>query len=158
MFITATGACYHLHFTEYYLTDCAGKELIIPAFAFLAEEAIRHIYDEKVRNTIIYALSNYFNKNKCACLSYICDTKDGYARHRNIIFRKWLRETGHMSIERFDCKKEYNLSGLYASILIRSENPLKEYYLDAFTKALRAHSAGCRVRRCHHRTYCRHRE
>ncbi len=115
---------------------------MIPAFGFSAELGATSLqcpasaYDEKVKNTIIYVLSDYFNRNENACLSYICDTKGGYARHRNIVFRRWLRETGYGHIERVDCRKEYNRAGLYASILIRRENPLKKYYVDAFHRSI----------------------
>lgn len=86
----------------------------------------------------MYVVLEFFRKNPEIGLLFICDTGDGYGRHRKITFSKWYRETKEALIEKFDCYEALNKEGFYTSILIRSDNPLKEFYVDALYRAIDA--------------------
>ncbi|MGN6510183.1 MAG: DUF6169 family protein [Chitinophaga sp.] len=140
-FVTDSGIAYQLYFTEYYLKDGDGDDLIVQSFGFFPSPEIKrgkgavNKYDEKVKKTILAFITGYFEKNKEIGLLYICDQADGYARHRRIAFSRWHKEID-ISIEKFDCKESHAKAGFYASLLVRSDNPRKAYYVEAFYRSL----------------------
>jgi len=73
----------------------------------------------------------FFQRNPEIGLLFICENSDGYGRHRKITFNKWYKEA-NAPIEKFDCREAYTKEGFYTSILVLSDNPMKDYYVDAF--------------------------
>ncbi len=140
-FQTNSGLTYHLYFTEYYLKDSQGDDVKVQSFGFFPEPGIprkeikKNRYDGKVKATIISFITEYFEKNPDIGLLYLCDPNDGYARHRSITFSQWYKEFD-FPIEKFDCLERHRKAGYYTSILIRSDNPLKDYYVEAFYRSL----------------------
>lgn len=140
-FTTNSGTIYFLYFTEYYLKDNNGKDVKVQSFGFFADppivrkEGMSNKYDEKIKLTIVSFMAEYFSKNRDVGLLYVCDTADGYARHRRITFGRWYKEV-NLPIEKFDCRETHVKAGLYTSIFVRKDNPLKDYLVEAFYRTL----------------------
>lgn len=92
-------------------------------------------YDEKVKNTIVGIIADYFTKRQNDGLLYVCDTSNGLGQHRNITFSKWFNEV-NMPIERHKGTFSCESNGFYTSLLIHTENPDKDYYIEAFYRNL----------------------
>jgi hypothetical protein len=105
------------------------------SFGFYNEPETLHIKDPRVKVTIVNFIMDFFHKNPDIGMLYLCDQKGDLARHRRIIFGSWYREVEH-KIEKHDCREHHAKQGYFSSILIRSDNPLKQYYVDAFYRNL----------------------
>ncbi|PWV47469.1 DUF6169 family protein [Chitinophaga sp. S165] len=132
-FTAVSGLTYSLYFGCHYLKDDNGKDIKTTSFGFSHEpRAVRNrIYDEKIKNTIQYVVLEFFQKNPDTGLIFVCNNADRYGRHRYITFSKWFKEVD-APIEKFDCGEIHTKGGFYTSFLVRPDNPLKEYYVDAF--------------------------
>lgn len=139
-FVTDTGLRYTAYFTTYYLTGADGQEIEVPMFGFSCDPPRKLRdgtgYDDKVKNTIIGLIQEFFSKQEGSGLLYICDTSDDLGRHRNITFGRWFNEIDNL-IERYKGTPESEKNGFYTSLLIHANNPRKEYYIDAFYSTLR---------------------
>ncbi|SEL98592.1 hypothetical protein SAMN05216436_10173 [bacterium A37T11] len=62
---------------------------------------------------------------------YLCLNIDGKARYRNIIFNRWFRELGD-GFEQHKSKIETNKLDFYSSLLVKSNNPIKNSLIQAF--------------------------
>ncbi|WP_143056596.1 DUF6169 family protein [Chitinophaga sp. YR573] len=114
-----------------------GEDVVVMSLGFYHEPLIveNRKYDPKVKNTILQIITDFFENNKEMSTIYICSTSDGYGRHRRITFNKWYKEVD-VPIEKFDCREAQAKEGLYASFFIRSDNQLKDYYVDAFYRSI----------------------
>lgn len=80
--------------------------------------------DEKVRNTIMPIVEEFFNENQAALL-YICSTGDGKQTMRSRLFGHWLDPSIHrysystMSTSLIDADGIVN----EATIIVRNDNP-----------------------------------
>lgn len=134
-FISDFNLTYHLYFSNYYLTGDSGEDLIVTSFGFFYQPRYVRVNDPKVKATIIDFIQNYFDKNPETGIIYLCDQKNGWARHRRIIFGSWHREVnGH--IEKHNCGKYHERLGYYSSLLVRADNPQKQCYINAFYRSL----------------------
>jgi hypothetical protein len=61
-------------------------------------------YDSRIEDTIVFAIREFFEQNPDAILLYICDSSDGKARQRNILFGRWYNKYGNDSIKRLNRK------------------------------------------------------
>jgi hypothetical protein len=136
-FITDSGLTYSLYFTSHYLIDSDDKDIEAISFGFYhqPQKISNRKYDGKIKGTILHVIQDFFQKNPDIGLLFICDSGDGYGRHRKITFSKWYKET-NVPIEKFDCSDAHTKEGLYTSILVRSDNPLKDYYVNAFYRTI----------------------
>ena len=130
-FTTDAGITYIVYFSQYFLTTPEGEEIIVYSFGFECSGDRCESYDEKIRNTIISIIEEFFQQHQQEGLLYICLTLDGMARHRRITFGKWYR-TIACNIERHDCREWHAREGYYTSILVRSDNPQKDKMITAF--------------------------
>ncbi|SFF09655.1 hypothetical protein SAMN05518672_11624 [Chitinophaga sp. CF118] len=134
-FTTDTEIVYKLYFSSYYLTDEAGEDVKVLSFGFYNVPETVHIKDPRIKETIVGFIKDFFDKNPDIGMLYLCDQKGDLARQRRIIFGSWHREVKN-EIEKHDCKEHHARQGYYSSLLIRSDNPLKQYYIDAFYRNL----------------------
>jgi hypothetical protein len=136
-FTTDSGLTYFLYFTEYYLKGSEGEDIMAMSFGFYHKPNVieNRKYDPKVKETILHIISDFFETNKEMGLSFICVVRDGYGRHRKITFNKWYKEAND-AVEKYDGRDAYAKEGLYTSFLIRADNPLKDYYVDAFYRSI----------------------
>lgn len=134
-FTTEKNIVYKLYFSNYYLTDEQGDEVKVLSFGFYNVPETFSTKDPRIKVTIIGFIRDFFDKNPDVGMLYLCDTKGGLARHRRIIFGSWHREIEN-EIEKHDCLEHHAKQGYYSSMLVRSDNPLKKYYVDAFYRSL----------------------
>lgn len=139
-FTAISGLTYSLYFARYYLKDDNGNDIEATSFGFSREPRVvrNRKYDGKIKNTILYVILEFFQKNPDTGLVFICNNKDGYGRHRHITFSKWFREA-NTPIEKFDCGEIHTKDGFYTSFLVRPDNPLKDYYVDSFYMTIYEH-------------------
>jgi len=62
---------------------------------------------------------------------YICDNKDGKARNRRITFGRWFNEAND-EYERHHSHLKYDSDDWYSSIIVKKDNPNKQFYIDAY--------------------------
>lgn len=129
------GLIYILYFSNYYLLDENGDDAVVSSFGFYHIPKDAKVNDPRIKATIIRFITDYFEKNPESGVLYICDPKDNLARHRRIIFGSWHKEVSKY-IEKFDCKAHHARLGYYTSILVRIDNPQKQYFVDAFYRSL----------------------
>jgi len=136
-FITDAGATYFLYFSTYYLTGINGEDIEALHFGFNYEsyKLTNRKYDAKIKRTIVGVINDCFEQYPKMRILYFCRNDDGYGRNRKITFNRWYKAHA-TTIEKFDSRAEYSKEGLYASILIRSDHPQKNYYVDAFYRSI----------------------
>lgn len=80
--------------------------------------------DNKVRETILSIVEEFFSKNEAAFL-YICETGDGHQKMRNRLFRYWFGIYGEREEYVFLPQTIYDEEGNdnYAALIIRKDNP-----------------------------------
>ena len=62
---------------------------------------------------------------------HICDPGDGRERHRSITFGSWIRNyESEIKIFRHTYNDPEN--NLYAGLVLKTDNPLKQFYVEAF--------------------------
>jgi len=137
-FLTKLDYNYTVSFLEYTLTDSDGNNHVVYNFVFHRDKEystipFHHKYDEKIKNTILSITDDFFKKNDHKALLYFCHSSDGYGRHRKIVFNKWMSELD-ASIENYNNEILYAGSMLYASLIIKKDNPLNKLISDAFEK------------------------
>lgn len=62
---------------------------IVYQFGISNPQGTKSPRDQKVRNTILAIIEEFFNKNKAALL-YICETGDGMQKMRSRLFQYWF--------------------------------------------------------------------
>lgn len=81
----------------HYLVDFILDDLIMSStvyqFGIANINNVPSPRDEKVRETIITIIQNFFEENVKALL-YICETGDGKQSMRNRLFRSWFEKSG----------------------------------------------------------------
>lgn len=135
-FTTDTGISYTAFFIACPIKDKEANEHIAYSFGFDREGKFElakfsHAYDVKVKNTIVYIIKEFFDKNGDKALLYLCYPEDEYARHRSIIFSKWHKEELLDQITHIKKNTTFNDEILYGGILVTKENPLLDLLLDA---------------------------
>lgn len=133
-FITSSGNTYVAYFTEFTLQDKNGNEIPTVSFGFsckLANTEKPQRYDTKIKYTIISIITEYFSAQPADAILYFCMTQDGKAKNRHITFDRWFKEAGN-ELEKHDAPKESAQQGFYGSIVIKSTNPDKQKFIEAF--------------------------
>lgn len=64
-------------------------------------------------------------------LLYLCMNQDGKAKSRHITFGRWFKEAAD-ELEKHDAPQESSTQGFYCSIILKSFDPNKQRFLDAF--------------------------
>jgi hypothetical protein len=127
---------YQIYFLEYILPDADGNNHTVYNFGFTRDsnhsnEKFSGKFDEKIQNTIISSVNDFFEKKEGSALLYFCFGDDGFGRHRSITFNKWSKKLS-ASIESYPKKIKAVKTTFYASCLVINDNPLKKLILDAF--------------------------
>ncbi len=139
-FISEQGYKYLIYFFEYILTDADNNMHTVYNFGFsrngkYSSDAFIYKYDNKIRDTIISVINDFFLKGDHRTLVYFCYGEDGFSRHRSIVFKKWYNGLDP-SIENHSKIVSYLNSNIYGSLIIKKENPLKKLIIDAFDAAI----------------------
>ena len=133
-FYTDNNIGYYIYFTSYAFRDEEGRNFYVPSFNFdCIDPTVRTPRDEKVKNTILQFIHEYFEDNPNITMLYVCDSSDHRARQR--IFGKWFKEYEaiHPNLfEKHEFFQQTELLNIYAAFIIRSDNPLRDYYVSAF--------------------------
>ena len=140
-FVTDAGDTYSYYFLEYLLPDSEGNEHVIYNFDFLCNydfstSKFSRRYDSKIRNTLVAALSGFFEKREYGIIVFCCFDMDGYGRHRSIVFKQWLSDVSD-SILKIHRSIAYNGNITYSTLLLVDTNPLKELIIEAFDWEIR---------------------
>jgi len=135
-FISVDGYKYLLYFFESILIDADSNKHTVYNFGFTrndhySSDLFTYKYDEKIRDTIISVISDFLKKSDHRTLVYFCYGEDGFSRHRNIAFKKWCHNLDS-SIENHHKVVPYLNNKIYASLIIKKDNPLKRLIIDAF--------------------------
>jgi hypothetical protein len=92
-------------------------------------------YDEGIRGTIMSVVNHFFENNDHKSIIYFCFGEDGYSRHRKIVFNQWSKYLNN-NIEKHDKVIPYEEANIFGSLMIVSNNPLKNLILGSFNKFL----------------------
>jgi hypothetical protein len=135
-FTSGQGHNYLIYFAESILIDADKNTHTVYNFGFSrngthSSDPFKYRYDSKIRDTIISVINDFFLKSDHRTLIYFCYGDDGFSRHRNIVFKKWC-DGADPSIENYNKIVPYLDNNIYASLLIKKDNPLKKLIIDAF--------------------------
>ena len=134
-FTTESGYNYFPYFTQYFLYDEDGNEHKVFHFGFERDRSYNRNkfedkYDERIKNTIIYIVREFFRKNGESAVLYFCYEADGLSRHRSITFSKWFKELSGISLHKRNAR--YKEHFLYSALLVKTNNPLRKLLTNAF--------------------------
>ena len=92
---------------------------------------------QKVRNTILAIIEEFFNKNKAALL-YICETGDGMQKMRSRLFQYWFSIYNEREEYQFPPQIVYDEeeNENYAALIIRKDNPCFVELVSEFTDTI----------------------
>ena len=133
-FITSSGNTYIAYFTEFILQDKNNNEILTVSFGFsckLGNEQKPQRHDTKIKQTIIYIINGFFKAQPADAILYLCMNQDGRAKNRHITFDRWFKEAGE-DLEKYDAPNKSAGHNFYCSIIIKSANPDKQKFVDAF--------------------------
>jgi hypothetical protein len=136
IFTTDNGIEYTAFFTDGPIEDKDGNMHTAYSFGFersgkFVSNKFGYKFDEKIKNTIIFIIKEFFRVNGNTALVYFCFPGDEYARHRSITFSKWHREELSEDIEHYKKSSVYQEEKLYGGILVLKENPLLGLLVEA---------------------------
>ncbi|MDR2912569.1 MAG: hypothetical protein LBV38_04615 [Alistipes sp.] len=131
-FSTDNGIDYKVSFMR---DDSLFKGLVVRRFSLYSDWAKgeRHIYDPLVRETVFQILGNFLSRDN-QVLVYVCNNDDGLHRYRDKLFGSWFSQADKLAEKQFVRRAiEYSAEGIsfYAGLVCRSDNNLKELYLEA---------------------------
>lgn len=131
VFNTEQNIQYSISFSEEYeIGGCMSYQFSI--------DNVGHIhgsYDNKIKDTIIAIIEDFFIENQNVLL-YICDTSDNREAARNRLFLRWFKQysIGKYTICTADSKVENTT--FYMAIIVDNKNPqLERITLDFKTTA-----------------------
>ncbi|SMG43937.1 DUF6169 family protein [Sphingobacterium psychroaquaticum] len=133
-FRTRSGNTYFAYFTAFVLQDKYGSEINLLSFGFschLADKRKPQHYDQRIKNTIISIIEEYFTQEPRSALLFFCTNLDGKAHHRFYTFDRWFKESS-FKLEKFDTPKKSAEKDFYGSLLVKPDNPEKQKIMDAF--------------------------
>lgn len=110
---------------------------IVYQFGISNPQGTKSPRDQKVRNTILAIIEEFFNKNKAALL-YICETGDGMQKMRSRLFQYWFsiynEREEYLFPPRIVYDEEENEN--YAALIIRKDNPCFVELVSEFTDTI----------------------
>jgi hypothetical protein len=136
LFSTHNGFEYKVTF---FRDDHLFAGLPVSRFSFSPSDtpaADRHIFDPGVKETVFQILKNFLSRNH-QVMVFICDNDDGRQKNRFRLFNTWFLKTNKAFEEKFVVQPvEYSQEGIsfYAGMVLRSDHPSKEQYLNALYK------------------------
>lgn len=110
---------------------------IVYQFGISNPQGTKSPRDQKVRNTILAIIEEFFNKNKAALL-YICETGDGMQKMRSRLFQYWFsiynEREEYLFLPQIVYDEEENEN--YAALIIRKDNPCFVELVSEFTDTI----------------------
>lgn len=127
-FSTTKGVYYEVGFTLDYSLGIEG------VYQFYIKN-INHLTaprDEKVRETVIAVIEEFFRANEYAML-YVCDVSDGRQGVRNRLFQHWFEMYNHNGqYQLLSAEASFEGETYYASLLIHRQNPMFRQFAASF--------------------------
>ena len=110
---------------------------IVYQFGISNPQGTKSPRDQKVRNTILAIIEEFFNKNKAALL-YICETGDGMQKMRSRLFQYWFSIYNEREEYQFPPQIVYDEeeNENYAALIIRKDNPCFVELVSEFTDTI----------------------
>lgn len=110
---------------------------IVYQFGISNPQGTKSPRDQKVRNTILAIIEEFFNKNKAALL-YICETGDGMQKMRSRLFQYWFSIYNEREEYLFPLQIVYEEeeNENYAALIIRKDNPCFVELVSEFTDTI----------------------
>jgi len=137
-FTNDNGDVYFVYMSEYYFehpTSADEDDLVKVnhiGFSCHRKKAEKtHHFDPKCQATIMAIFLKFFNEKPDDAFTYVCDNKDNSARTRRITFGRWITE-GDPEHQFFIHHAHIKSAKFYTTLIVRKENPLKEYFQEAF--------------------------
>ena len=126
-FETDFGFVYELTFLRY-PTLSERSEYVFYMFNIEAVKKGKVFIDERIRVTVEYVLSLFFENNTDAVV-VVMDSSDGKHSARKRLFDKWYYQSKNMSIEKYGtfCKTEE--IEIIATLFVEKNNPFKNSIL-----------------------------
>ncbi len=110
--------------------------LAVSRFSFSSRDipaGDRRVFDPGIRETVFQILKNFLSRND-QVIVYVCDNDDGRQKYRFRLFNQWFLQNNETAEEKIVVRPvEYSADGIsfYAGMVLSSDNPLKEQYLEA---------------------------
>lgn len=86
--------------------------------------------DDRVEDTVMSMIHQFFKKNELGMIAYICDGADGKAHLRNRLFKSWFNR--HLASTHDRLSVEYPDVHLYGSLIFKSNHPFGDFIKGAF--------------------------
>lgn len=102
VFETDLGLTYKITFQKHNAFDELGYSSFEFGFYPVEDQSSKH--DHRIEDTIVFAIREFFELNADSILLYVCDSSDGKARQRNILFGRWFNKYALANIKRLNRK------------------------------------------------------
>lgn len=127
-FTTRYGVNYEVGFTLDYSLGIEG----VYQFYISNINQVTAPRDEKVRETVIAVIEEFFRANEYAML-YVCDVSDGRQGVRNRMFHHWFEMYNHNGqYQLLSAEASFEGETYYASLLIHRQNPMFQQFAASF--------------------------
>lgn len=131
-FLTENGVLYHIGFAEDTILEISN------VYQIYIENVcdIKSIMDDKVRQTIVCVLEQFFLLENHVLL-YVCDVRDGRQNARSRLFQKWFSQYKKKDLYVLkSTTKVVEGTFYYASILLKKDNPNLNLVLQEFNSLI----------------------
>ena len=122
IFSTVSGAKY----TAYFIEMSFFESCKLYSFSFEKENGYG-FYDKRISITIFQIIKDFFEKNTDS-LIFTCENSDRKHGFRNVLFRRWFNSYSGKEYIKHDKEQD----DLIISIILQTDNPLKDIILEEF--------------------------
>jgi len=116
-FITKSGVVYAAYFID--ISESFGADHV---YSFSFDAAGKPVRDERVRDTIVKILDDFFQVNQNS-LIVVCETSDKKENARFRLFERWYQQTGNHEIEKVNAAIDHEDYNFRSSLLLPRVHP-----------------------------------
>jgi len=134
VFETDFGLSYKITFLKHNAFDDLGFSSYEFGFYPVGEE--KRFKDQRIEDTIIFALDDFFQKNPDCIILYVCDSLDNRARERTILFDRWYKKYtsdtfAKLNRKIFDTENDM----IYYFAVVFNQNFIQPLIIESFIEA-----------------------
>jgi len=129
-FETDFGSVYELTFLLYPIVNTSEYYLMYMFNIELVKKG-KVCKDDKIRLTIEYVLSIFFQENINAII-IVMDSMDNKQNARQRLFDSWFRQSNYSNVEKYEAACETDDLQLLTMLLIEKSNPFKSQILEDY--------------------------
>ena len=105
-------------------------------FGFYPVGDSKRFKDQRIEDTIIFALDDFFQKNLDCIILYVCDSLDNRARERNVLFNRWYKKYASDAFVKLN-RKIFDTENdmIYYFAVVFNQNFIQPLIIESFIEA-----------------------